>query len=744
MHPTDHDVVLLVDDDPVSRLLTASVLAQKGMRIVEAGSGQEALDKFSQQAFDCVLLDALMPGMDGFDVCRAIRLQPNGAHIPILMLTGLDDEKSIAFAYEAGATDFFVKSNQWTLLAQRTRYLLRASRMRQELEESRAKLARAQKIARLGNWEIDLRTGKVTACEISMGIARAGTTSGVVDKGTFFEHVVSEDKQALERSLARLAHDGGELAIELSLGRNADDLSFVQLEAQAQRSESGAIDVIAGTIQDISQRKRIEEQILSLANYDSLTGLPNRRLFQVAFEDAVAEAEQSVGKLAALFVDLDRFKHVNDTQGHGAGDMLLREVAERLSQCVRWRDGNRDIVARLGGDEFVVLLTNITDEKQSMQVAERMLESLRAPFLINGQETFVSASIGIAQYPQDGVDPDELLRNADAAMYSAKAQGRNDLCAYTPEMQTTDRQRWELEQALNKALERNELELHYQIQIDGMSGKIVGAEALMRWKHEGKPVPPSVFIPIAEESGLIVPFGEWALRQAASDAASWIADGLPPIRVAVNIPGSHFQKPGFVEMIEDVLHATNLPAHLLELEITESMLMKDLATTIVSLQRLKRLGVRLAIDDFGTGYSSFAYLKKFDIHQLKIDRSFVSDINDNHDNEIITAAIIAMARTLKLEVVAEGVETDAQLALLRTHGCQTMQGYLFSKPVPDALFRALLRQSGSDTVRPDGAPASLPPEGSATTDGPNLRVPATACHARKLNKLSLARRANVS
>ena len=742
MHPTNRDVILLVDDDPVSRLLTASVLAQKGVFIVEAGSGQEALDKFALQSFDCILLDALMPGMDGFDVCKAIRLHPNGAHIPILMLTGLDDERSIAFAYEAGATDFFVKSSQWTLLAQRTRYLLRASRMRQELEESRAKLARAQKIARLGNWEIDLRKNEVTACEISLGITRAEAVAGILSVDAFFDSVASEDRQALERALGRLAHDGGELAVELCMARNQDEISCVHLEAQAQRSESGSIDLIAGTIQDITQRKRTEEQILSLANYDSLTGLPNRRLFQVAFEDAVAEAQQSVGKLAALFVDLDRFKHVNDTQGHGAGDLLLREVAERLSQCVRWRDGNRDIVARLGGDEFVVLLTNITEEQQSTQVAERMLEALRAPFVINGQETFVSASIGIAQYPQDGANPDELLRNADAAMYSAKAQGRNDLCTYTPEMQTTDRKRWEMEQALNKAMERDELELHYQMQIDGVTGLVVGAEALMRWKHEGKPVPPSVFIPIAEESGLIVPFGEWALRRAASDAASWVAEGLPPIRVAVNIPGSHFQKPGFVQMVEEILRETGLPAHLLELEITESMLMKDLSTTIVSLQHLKRLGVRLAIDDFGTGYSSFAYLKKFDIHQLKIDRSFVSDINDNQDNEIITAAIIAMARTLKLEVVAEGVETDAQLTLLRTHGCQTMQGYLFSKPVPDAVFRTLRRQFVAPLAPSSMLLEDALPHSPAATDGINCRAPAR--HARKLNKLSLARREKVS
>ncbi len=689
-HSVQQDTILLVDDDPVARLLTASVLEQHGFLVLQAGSGREALMMFSAHHCDCVLLDALMPGMNGFEACGALRTLPHGANIPVLMLTGLDDEGSIARAYEAGATDFFVKSNQWTLLAQRARYLLRASRMRTELEQSRSKLARAQRIARLGSWEWEVVADCVTASDICFAIAGVPATSAAVPAGSFFSFIHGDDVPAFHGAVARVKSDGGEFDLEVRAVSPSGDEFFVHLEAEAERDAAGAVVCIAGTTQDITQRKRAEAQILSLANYDSLTGLPNRRLFQEALGSEIDAAARKDGQLAALFVDLDRFKAVNDTQGHSAGDVLLREVAERLSQCVRWREGSRDIVARIGGDEFVILLTSISAPQQAHQVAERMLEALRLPFVIGGHENFISASIGIARYPQDGTDAEALMRNADAAMYSVKAQGRNDLRAYTPELNVADRQRWELEKDLHKALERNELVLHYQPQIDAQTGAIAGVEALMRWNRGGQLVPPGLFIPVAEETGLIAAFGEWALQCAAQQAAAWLAQGLPPVRVAVNIPGSHFQRPGFLGMIQTILHDACLPAHLLELEITETMLMQDVSATIDTLKQIKQLGVRLSIDDFGTGYSSFAYLKRFDIHQIKIDKSFVADMNEDHDNEIITAAIIAMGRTLKLELVAEGVETLAQFRSLQRHGCHLMQGYYFSKPVPAATLTALL------------------------------------------------------
>ena len=691
------DIILLVDDDPVARLLTASVLEQQHFDVQQAGSGQEALELFSSISCDCVLLDALMPGMDGFAVCEALRRLPAGANVPVLMLTGLDDEDSIARAYEAGASDFFVKSSQWTLLAQRARYMLRASRMRTELEHSRAKLAKAQRIARLGSWEWDLASGCISASDICFAMTGMEPVSTPVPAAQFFRSLAPADAAVLFDAARGLRESGGEIDLEVRiLPADGAELT-VHIEAEAEFDAQGRVIAIAGTTQDITQRKRAEEQILSLANYDSLTGLPNRRLFREILGNAVEAAGNVPGNLAALFVDLDRFKYVNDTQGHGAGDALLREVAERLSQCVRWREDSRDIVARIGGDEFVVLLTSLTDTRMAQRVAERMLEALRLPFIINGAENLVSASIGIARYPEDGADADALLRSADAAMYSVKAQGRNGVRHYTPELNVADRQRWQLEKDLHKALEHNELLLHYQPQIDAQTGAIVGAEALMRWNRGGKLVSPAEFIPVAEETGLIASFGEWALLTAARQGALWLAQGLPPVRVAVNIPGSHFQRPGFVEMIQGVLAETSLPAGLLELEITETMLMQDVSATIATLKQLTGLGVRLSIDDFGTGYSSFSYLKRFEIQQLKIDKSFISDINDDNDNEIIAAAIIAMASTLKLEVVAEGVETREQMQILKRRGCHLMQGYYFSKPVAaEALTRLMdeLQQNG--------------------------------------------------
>ncbi len=325
-------------------------------------------------------------------------------------------------------------------------------------------------------------------------------------------------------------------------------------------------------------------------------------------------------------------------------------------------------------------------------MAERILIALRKPFTINGHENFISASVGLAHYPEDGEDADSLLRNADAAMYSVKAQGRNDVRAYRPELVLTDRRRWELElpHDLHKALERGELELHYQPQVDARTGLIPGVEALMRWNHGGRTIAPSDFIPIAEENGLIVPFGEWALNAAVLQAAAWLAQGLGPVRVSVNIPGTHFQKPGFVELVRRVLERAALPGQLLEIEITETMLVQDISTTLATLKGLQDLNVRMSIDDFGTGYSSLSYLQRFDIDQLKIDRSFVTDIHADSGNDTITAAIIAMAAALKLEVIAEGVETREQVQLLQRRGCQMMQGYYFSRPLTAAKTTALL------------------------------------------------------
>ncbi len=695
-----NDRVLLVDDDPVARLLTSSVLAQHGFGVVEAASGAEAIEKFSA-GIDCVLLDAMMPGMDGFATCAALRRLPGGAQVPILMLTGLDDEESVAQAYEAGATDFFVKSAQWMLLAQRTRYLLRSARTRHELERNRAMLARAQRIARLGVWQWDHVSDQVTCSEVCFALLGVPNPGGPFPMKMFEAVIHDDDLPRLREALAVLVREGGEPDLDIRACTQDGRIVHLHVEAEAERDSAGRITLVTGTLQDVTQAREAEQHIRALAEFDSLTGLPNRRIFRERFGSAIELARRTRAPLAALFVDLDRFKHINDTQGHGSGDAVLREVAERLNRCVRAGDGSSDVVARLGGDEFAVLLTDCSDNQHVGKVAERILAVMRKPFVVGGRENFISASVGIARYPDDGADVETLLRNADAAMYSVKGSGRNAIALYRPELNAVDRKRWELEQALHKALERGELVLHYQPQVDVRTGRIPGVEALMRWNHGGRLVPPGDFIPLAEETGLIVPFGEWALVTAATQAAKWVADGLDPVRVAVNIPGSHFQRPGFVAMIQKVLADSGLPGHLLELEITETMLMTDISATLATLKALNDLNVRLAIDDFGTGYSSLSYLKRFDIDQLKIDRSFVNDLKPDSDNETITAAIIAMASALHLEVVAEGVESREQMLLLQKRGCQLMQGYYFSRPLPVADVTALLAELASDGTRSD-------------------------------------------
>ena len=689
--PSPSERVLLVDDDPVARLLTASVLAQHGFSVVEAAGGGEALAMFTD-GVDCVLLDAMMPGMDGFATCKALRGLHGGAQVPVLMLTGLDDDQSIANAYEAGATDFFVKSTQWTLLAQRTRYLLRATGTRRELERHRAMLARAQRIARLGVWEWDHLTDVITCSSICFTLLGVADPGRPIPMKMFQALVHDDDLPPLLAGLARLVGGGANPDLDIRTCGGDGQIVHLHVEAEAERDAGGHVLTITGTMQDITHAKQAEQHIRALAEHDNLTGLPNRRVFRERFDAAIEVARKNRGQLAALFVDLDRFKQINDTQGHGAGDAVLREVADRLNGCVRAGEGESDVVARLGGDEFAVLLTDLTDVLHVHKVADRILSVMRKPFLVNGRENFISASVGIARFPDDGADVENLLRNADAAMYSVKGGGRNAIAVYRPELNLVDRKRWELEQSLHKALDCGELVLHFQPQVDVRTGRVPGVEALMRWNHAGRLIPPADFIPIAEETGLIVPFGEWALATAAAQAAAWIHAGLPPVRIAVNIPGSHFQRPGFVDMVRGVLADAGLPGNLIELEITETMLMTDISATLATLKALNDLDVRLSIDDFGTGYSSLSYLQRFDVDQLKIDRSFVTDLRPDSDNETITAAIIAMANALELEVVAEGVETREQMQLLQKRGCHLMQGSFFSRPLPVVSITALLQE----------------------------------------------------
>jgi diguanylate cyclase (GGDEF)-like protein len=429
---------------------------------------------------------------------------------------------------------------------------------------------------------------------------------------------------------------------------------------------------------DITSRKVAEERVRYLAYYDALTELPNRTLLQDRLAKALASARRRKDKVAFLFLDLDRFKDINDSLGHAVGDLLLQEVAVRLKTWAR----EQDTVSRVGGDEFLIVLTGVREVGDAAVAAERLMDAMTAEFVVQGHSLGVSCSLGISIFPEHGADGETLIKNADAAMYSAKDIGRNNFQFFTADMNAQAVERLALENGLRLALEKKELFLVYQPQMNITNGRITGLEALLRWQHpELGLVPPDRFIRIAENSGLIVPIGEWVLRTACSQARKWQDEGIPAVSLAVNVSAVQFRQEGFCQLIRKVLGETGLAPQHLELELTESLLLANADVTFSVLQELTDLGVTLAIDDFGIGYSSFTYLRQFRVSKLKIDRSFITNVAANPDDAAITAAIISMAKSLHLKVIAEGVEDEAQMSFLRAHQCDEIQGYYFSKPL---------------------------------------------------------------
>jgi len=492
---------------------------------------------------------------------------------------------------------------------------------------------------------------------------------------------VAVEPEAIKEIRERLLEDGSLKDYELLLRHRQGREISCSFNVSLAYDPAGKPLKMVGSIRDISERKQAEREIRQLAYHDMLTGLPNRSLFHDRLEQALAQSKRHGRPLSLLFLDLDRFKDVNDTLGHDAGDLLLKAVADRLRSCVR----QSDTVARLGGDEFVVLLNSVKNERDSAIVAEKILELLAEPVRLHGKEVFTSTSIGVVMHPDDGRDAETLLKHADMAMYAAKDKGRNNFQFYSEEMNRNAYDRHLLEHKLRRALEEKHFEVYYQPQWDMQTRSLIGLEALVRWNdpEEGM-VSPACFIPVAEESGLIRPLGEWVLRTACAQVRSWHEQGYPQLRVGVNISGRQFRQPDLVAMIDRVLAETGLAAEFLELELTESYLMEDADATNRILGFLKVRGIELAIDDFGTGYSSLNYLKHFPIDRIKIDQSFVRDVTGSRDDAAIVETIIGMAQSLELDVIAEGVETAEQLKFLQARGCREMQGYFFARPMPVA------------------------------------------------------------
>ncbi len=512
-----------------------------------------------------------------------------------------------------------------------------------------------------------------------------------------------------------------------SVLRNCDgDEITISLSASVMTDRYGMPVAFVYTLRDISHRKEAEDRIRQLAYYDDLTNLPNRTQSNEQLHHCLEIAASENIPVATLFIDLDRFKRINDTLGHSAGDVLLTQVAERLKHCIRDCDlltkahptGGQSFVARLGGDEFIICLFDIYEQRDIDKVAKRILGSLAEPFQLGQHEVFITASIGVSRFPDDGCDVQSLLKNADTAMYHAKDNGRDSFYFYDSAMSSTALERLSLEADLRKAMDREELYLAYQPQVDQESGITIGAEALLRWNHPVRGnVSPADFIPLAEETGLIAPIGEWVLGEACRQTAEWHARGADHLAIAVNLSERQFRRSNLLNIVAGALSASGLKPEFLDVELTESMIMENASTSIETLEALKLMGIKISVDDFGTGYSSLSYLKRFPIDVLKVDGSFIRDVATNSDDAAITSAIIAMARSLNIDVIAEGVETPAQIKFLMGQGCTKMQGYIFGRPMTAAQLTAQLFDETTETETLDDTATvlSFPAASSAET-----------------------------
>ena len=700
LQPESRPKVLLIDDDLSLRILIREALEEEGFVVAEASVGSQAVPAFIEHSPALVIIDVLMPGVDGLETCQALRALPAASMVPVLLMTGLDDLASITNACALGATDFVTKPIQPRILCQRIRYMLRDSQRLGDLTRGETSLAMAQRIAKLGSWELDLRDQTFKMSREALMMLGFHSPAQCFRLENFLSVVHEDDREAIKSYFDSALSCQEPLCTDLRVTQGGAE-RLIHLEAELVTADSGAAVRIVGTFQDVTERMLAEMQIHALAYYDELTGLPNRPHFKELLNEAIEKAKRRHLLVAVLFLDLDRFKRINDTLGHSVGDMLLKEVSNRLREVVRSSDilsrANRElndlVLARIGGDEFTLVLPEILRIHDAAKVASRLIDTISGPFTLQGQEVFVSVGIGIAVYPVNGDNVDALLKNADTALSCAKKQGGNNFQFYSRSMNATAFERLSLEGCLRRALERHELVAHYQPQVSLQTGQIVGVEALVRWRRPDHGLLlPGVFLPVAEEAGLIRQIDSQMLHLACLQSKTWGETLGRSVRVAVNVSNQQFQEPQLAEIIGSELRTCSLDARLLELELTESIMMQNPETAVDTVQRLRALGVELSIDDFGTGYSCLNHLRRLQVNRLKVDRSFVKDIATSADNVSIVKAIIAMAHSLGLEVIAEGVETEEQLEILTQHGCDQVQGNLISVPVDASAMSHLLEK----------------------------------------------------
>ncbi|MCB1877088.1 MAG: EAL domain-containing protein [Chromatiales bacterium] len=693
--------ILVVDDDPVVRELAFASLEDDGLRVHLAEAGDYALDRFEHQPADLVMLDVMMPGLDGFEVCRRIRALPGGEHVPVLMVTGLDDVESIERAFDAGATDFLTKPIQWAVLRHHVQYILRAAKDRRDLQTSQERYALAAQATQDGIWDWDLEAGQVYFAPRWLAILGYRSDELEPHIEAWLGRIHPDDSGRVRLELeAHLEGISDSFESEHRVRSASGDYRWVLARGLAVRDEQGRATRVAGSLSDINRRKFAEQQLIHDAFHDTLTGLPNRALFLDRIEHALRTAvRRPTYGFAVAFLDLDRFKVVNDSLGHGMGDVLLMEVSRRVRDCLR----EGDTLARLGGDEFTLLFEDISSETDVTRLLERIQQELERGFTLDDHEVSITASIGVTFSGSGYTDADDMLRDADTAMYRAKYLGKARYEIFDAQMRAHVLNVLQVEAELREAIREKEFFLVYQPVVSLDDGRVVGLEVLLRWNHPRRGVLiPEQFLAAAEESGLILPMGHWVLHEALRQLAEWrefvplAADWF----VSVNLSARELGQPDLVRRVTNALKDHDLRPADLVLEVTESGLIGNPSLAAELLHGLKDLGVGLSIDNFGTGHSSFKFLHRYPFKQLKIDRSYVELDTGAVGGQPLLKAIVDLAHNLGLSVVAEGGEQDGENERLRNLSCEYAQGNFWYEPkTADGLLATLTE--GDDEMRDD-------------------------------------------
>ena len=692
--------VLVIEDDPNYFILLNERLSQNkdpSFELVRSKHMQSGLERLRESDIDVVLLDLTLPDSEGLN--SFVSVHTAFPLVPIIILTAINDNDLAAQAIAFGAQDFLTKGSfDRQLLVKSICYAVSRNKSQAQLqkyyqENERSKrvfLERDERFRSLVSnipgavYRYTLSVAKEWEMDFISDVIKdiAGyPADNFIGKNIshYFEKVLPQDLPLLKDAFEKAVQHGNLFAVDYRVRHLNGDFRWVHDRGRAVRDTAGRVTHVDGVISDTTERTKEKERFNQLVYYDALTNLPNRELFVDRLDQAIQQARRKKETGAVLALDLDHFKRINDTLGHPIGDQLIKAVSVRLLKLLF----DSDTITRISGGAFIILLSRVAKSEDAENVATKLLTAFKAPFLINEHELFTSCSIGIALFPNDGETSDILIKNADAAMHISKERGKDRYQLFSSSIANSSFERLVLESSLRRAMERKEFQLFYQPQLDLRTGKTIGAEALIRWKHPDLGfIPPMEFIPIAEETGLIHPIGEWVLKTACEQKKLWDRQGFESFRVSVNLSARQFHYANLVDMVGDTIRKSGIDPKCLDLELTESTIMDRLEETTLTLKRLKNMGARISIDDFGTGYSSLMYLKTFPIDCVKIDKSFVNDVTTDPDDQAITHAIISMAHSLHLEVVAEGVETKEQLELLKSQSCDVIQGYLFSKPIP--------------------------------------------------------------